>query len=173
MKQIPLTIIFSALLFGTSFAFDCPKCKVEMTERADSHTCPKCGLIIPITRTNIYPKEMTFEEKIRTIEEEKVRKLKQLDENLKSDISKIDKDAEYNSKIKRIKELENRIQWLEGELKIVEDEMKKIDWERSPVTRTLPTNLSFRYAGLKGEQKAIKDWIRRYEFEIETIKRSL
>ena len=141
MKQITLVIIFVALLFGTSFAFDCPKCKVEMTERADSYICPKCGLVISITRSNIYPKPTTVEEKMRTIEEEKVRKLKQLDENLKGDISKIDKDAEYNSKIERIKELKNRIERFEGELRIVEDEMKRIDWERNMSTGRLPTNL--------------------------------
>jgi hypothetical protein len=90
-----------------------------------------------------------------------------------SDISRIYKDAEYNSKIKRINELKNRIERLEGELRIVENEMKKIDWERNMSTGRLPYNLSYRYAGLRGEQEAIKDWIRRYEFEIETIKRSL
>jgi hypothetical protein len=58
-------------------------------------------------------------------------------------------------------------------LRIVENEMKKIDWERNMSTGRLPYNLSYRYAGLRGEQEAIKDWIRRYEFEIETIKRSL
>jgi hypothetical protein len=55
MKQVVLVIVFVALFFGTSFALDCPKCKVEMTEREDSYICPKCSLIIPITRTKIYP----------------------------------------------------------------------------------------------------------------------
>jgi uncharacterized Zn finger protein (UPF0148 family) len=172
MKQITLAIIFVVLMFGISFAFDCPKCKIEMVEKDSVATCPKCGFSATISRTKIY-RDPTVQENITTIEEEKTRKLKKLNENLKSDISRIDKDAEYNSKIKRINELKNRIERLEGELRIVENEMKKIHWERNMSTGRLPYNLSYRYAGLRGEQEAIKDWIRRYEFEIETIKRSL
>jgi transcription initiation factor TFIIIB Brf1 subunit/transcription initiation factor TFIIB len=159
-------------MFGTPFAFDCPKCKQEMVEKDDTATCMKCGFSAEIKRIKIY-NEPKVEEEVRITEEEKERILKKLDENLIKDISKVNKDAEYNQKVERIKELKKRIEWLEGELRIVEDEMKKIDWERSAITRTLPTNLSFRYAGLKGRKESIKEWIRRYEFEIETIRRSL
>jgi uncharacterized Zn finger protein (UPF0148 family) len=117
MKQITLAIIFVALMFGTSFAFDCPKCKLEMVEKDGTATCVKGGFSAKISRTKIY-KELTVEEKIRTIEEEKERKLKNLDENLIKDLSKVNKDAEYNSKIERIKELKKRIERLEGELRI-------------------------------------------------------
>jgi rRNA maturation endonuclease Nob1 len=76
MKQITLAIIFVALMFGTSFAFDCPKCKAEMTEEEDKYICPKCGSIVPITRTKIY-NEPTVEKKIGTDVEEKGRKSQQ------------------------------------------------------------------------------------------------
>ena len=173
MKQITLAIIFVALMLGTSFALDCPKCKVEMTEKEDKYICPKCGSIVPITRTNIYPKPTVVEKKTETTNEEWEKKRKKLDENLIKDIKKIGEESEYDSKIKRIEELKNRIERLEGELRIVEDEMKKIDWERNMSTGRLPYNLGYRYAGLKGRKEGIQESIRRYEFEIETIKRSL
>jgi transcription initiation factor TFIIIB Brf1 subunit/transcription initiation factor TFIIB len=59
MKQIALVIIFVAVLFEASFALDCPKCKVEMTEKANSYVCPKCGATVEITHTEIFPKAET------------------------------------------------------------------------------------------------------------------
>src|SRR4030042_3449944 len=109
MKQITLAIIFVALMFGTFFAFDSPKCNLEMVEKDGLATCSKCGFSAKISRTKIY-KEPTVEEKMRTIEQEKGIKLKNLDENPIRDVSKVKKDAEYDSKIERIKELKNRIE---------------------------------------------------------------
>jgi uncharacterized Zn finger protein (UPF0148 family) len=168
MKQITLAIIFVALMFGTSFAFDCPKCKAEMTEEEDKYICPKCGSIVPITRTKIY-NEPTVEKKIGTDVEEKGRKSQELDENLIKDTSKVNKDVEYNSKIQRINELKNSIERLEEELSIVEDEIKKAEWERPPEQFLTDSTLE----RLKGRKEGIQGRIRKYELEIETIKRSL
>jgi uncharacterized Zn finger protein (UPF0148 family) len=168
MKQIALAIILAALMFGTSFAFDCPKCKVEMTEKEDKYVCPKCGSMVPITRTKIY-NEPTVEKKIGTNVEEKERKSQGLEDNLRKDGSKANKDAEYNSKIERINELKNEIKRLEEELKIVEDEIKKAEWERPSEQFLTDTTL----ARLKGRKESIQEKIRKHEFEIETIKRDL
>lgn len=142
-----------------------------MTERADSYICPKCGLTIPITRTKIY-NEPTAEKKIGTNVEEKERKSQELDENVIKDtskVNKVNKDAEYNSKIEKINELKNRIERLEEELRIVEDEMKKTERER-PSEQFLTDS---KLAGLKERKEGIQGRIRKYEFEIETIKRGL
>ena len=156
MKQIILVIIFVPLLFGTSFAFDCPKCKIEMVEKDGTATCPKCSISVKISRTKIY-NEPTVKEKIR------------MDENLKKDITEANKDEEYNSKIERIRELKGKIAGLEEELRVVEDEMKKIEWER----RTGRPDLVYPHVRLIRRKEAIQESIRKHEFEIETIKRSL
>jgi uncharacterized Zn finger protein (UPF0148 family) len=108
MKQIALVIIFVALLFETSFAFDCPKCKVEMTEKANSYVCPKCGNTIEVVRTKVYPSQPTPQEKPppQKIKEEQPK-------------------WGYEEKIGLIKKLERKIEIGKEELRKIETELSK------------------------------------------------
>jgi uncharacterized Zn finger protein (UPF0148 family) len=89
MKKMMLVIIFVALMFGTSFALDCPKCKVEMTEKEDNYICPKCGSTIPITRTNIYHDEKSMRnEKTNKLNDDIAKSLREQPKEIREEIFK-------------------------------------------------------------------------------------